>query len=93
MGILNAKDYFRLENKDREEVMQKAVKPAYLVPENVKVDVLFINIKSSHNSLAVVLDEYGGMVGLVTISDLIEQLVGDLGKETSEIDEPELIGR
>ena len=52
--------------------MQKAVKPAYFEPESVKADVLFRNMKSSHNSLAVVLDEYGGMVGFVTISDLRE---------------------
>ena len=79
VGILNAKDYFRIENKTHEEVMKKAVKPAYFVPESVKADVLFRNMKHSHNNMAVVLDEYGGMTGIVTMNDLIEQLVGDLG--------------
>ena len=78
VGVLNAKDYFRLEDRSRESVMEKAVKPAYFVPDSVKADVLFKNMKRTHNSLAVVLDEYGGMVGIVTLNDLVEQLVGDL---------------
>jgi len=78
IGILNAKDYFRLADKGRDNVMAEAVTPAYFVPENVKADVLFRNMKRNHISLAVVLDEYGGMVGIVTLNDLIEQLVGDL---------------
>ncbi len=83
VGILNSKDYFRLEDRSRESVMAKAVRPAYFVPENVKADVLFRNMKRTHNSLAVVLDEYGGMSGIITMNDLIEQLVGDLGDEES----------
>ncbi len=79
VGILNAKDYFRLENKSRQQVMQQAVTPAYFVPESVKADVLFRNMKRTKNNLAVVLDEYGGMSGIVTLNDLVEQLVGDLG--------------
>ena len=84
VGILNAKDYFRLEDKSREAVMQAAVRPAYYVPESVKADVLFRNLKHSRHTLAVVLDEYGGMSGIVTINDLVEQLVGDLGDEESD---------
>lgn len=79
VGVLNAKDYFRLEDKSRETVMKKAVKSAYFVPESVKADVLFRNMKHSRNNLAVVLDEYGGMSGIVTMNDLVQQLVGDLG--------------
>ncbi|MEG2405130.1 MAG: CBS domain-containing protein, partial [Oscillospiraceae bacterium] len=63
----------------RDTVMRVAVKPAYFVPKSVKADVLFRNMKHSHNSLAVVLDEYGGVIGIITINDLVEQLVGDLG--------------
>ncbi len=81
IGILNAKDYFRLEDHSRETVMEKAVKPAYFVPESVKADVLFRNMKHSRNHLAVVLDEYGGMSGIVTTNDLVEKLVGDLGDD------------
>lgn len=87
VGILNAKDYFRLEDKSRNAVMQAAVKPAYFVPESVKADLLFRNMKHSRNTLAVVLDEYGGMMGIITINDLVEQLVGDLGDDESADDE------
>ncbi len=81
VGILNAKDYFRLEDKSRDAVIRAAVRPAYFVPESVKADVLFRNMKHSRNTLAVVLDEYGGMIGIITINDLVEQLVGDLGDD------------
>lgn len=91
VGILNAKDYFRLENKSRRAVMALAVNPAYFVPECVKADVLFRNMKHSHNSIAVVVDEYGGMVGIVTINDLVERLVGALGENKPSEKEAPLI--
>ena len=78
MGVLNAKDYFRLDDKSRENVMAHAVKPAYFVPEGVKADVLFRSMKQSRTQFAVVLDEHGGMNGIITINDLVEQLVGAL---------------
>jgi len=87
VGILNAKDYFRLRDKSREVVMAQAVFPAYFVPETVKADVLFRNMKHTRNKLAVVLDEYGGVSGIVTINDLIEQLVGEL--EPEDLKSPE----
>lgn len=78
VGVLFTKDYFRLVDKSREEVMQKAVQPPYFVPETVRADVLFRNMKRTRNHFAVVIDDYGGMSGIVTMSDLLEQLVGDL---------------
>ena len=84
VGILNAKDYFRLEDKSRETVMQEAVKQPFFVPETIKADVLFRKMKKTRNIMAIVLDEYGGMVGIITLNDLIEQLVGDLGEDTPE---------
>lgn len=87
VGILNAKDYFRIEDKIRENVMKKAVKHAYFVPESVKADVLFRNMKHSRNNLSVVMDEYGGMCGIVTINDLVEQLLGDLGDDEGAVHE------
>jgi putative hemolysin len=84
VGILNAKDYFRLENRSREEVMREAVKAPFFVPETIKADVLFRKMKKTRNVMAIVLDEYGGMVGIITLNDLIEQLVGDLGEDTAE---------
>ena len=61
--------------------MREAIKPAYFVPENVKASTLFQNMKKSGNYFAVVLDEYGGMEGIITVRDLIEELVGDLSEE------------
>ncbi len=78
VGVLNSKEYFRMENRSREEVLEKAVRPAYFVPDTVTADVLFRNMKAKSTSFAVVLDEYGGMEGIVTVNDLVECLVGDL---------------
>lgn len=84
IGILHVRRYLQLKDKSIENAMKEAVTPAYFVPENVKADVLFKNMKNTHNKLAVVLDEYGGLCGIVTINDLVEQLVGDLGDESPE---------
>ena len=92
VGVLNTKDYFRLENKDKETVLREAVRPAYFVPETVKADVLFRNMRQTKNFFAVVLDEYGGMHGIITINDLIERLVGDItDEETAEEKEPDIV--
>ncbi len=85
VGILNSKEYFRLDNRSRESVLAGAVHPVYFVPENIKADVLFRNMNTTRNSMAVVMDEYGGMVGIVTMYDLIESLVGEL----NALDTPE----
>ena len=76
VGTLNARDYYKLGTKDRKTVMDNIVKTPYFVPENVKADVLFKNMKQTRNLFAVVLDEYGGMSGIVTMNDLIGALIG-----------------
>lgn len=86
VGVLNTKDYFRMDDHSRKAVLEQAVKPAYLVPETVKADVLFRNMKNRRVRFAVVLDEYGGLSGIVTINDLLEQLVGDFNEEITEAD-------
>ena len=91
VAILNTKDYFRLESRDRETVMTQAVEEPYFVPETVMADVLFRNMKASRHSMAVVLDEYGGVVGIVTLSDLIEELVGGLKEEDLPEDDSDRI--
>lgn len=87
VGILNAKDYFRLEDKSRENVMKNAIYEAYFVPDTVKADVLFRNMKQTRNNLAIVLDEYGGVTGIITMNDLVQQLVGDLGDDADNTEE------
>lgn len=78
IGVLNTKKYFRLKDKSRDSVMENAVSPAYFVPESLKADALFRNMKKEKAGISVVLDEYGGVRGIITIKDLIEELVGDL---------------
>lgn len=84
VGVLDVRDYLCLEEKDRAAVMEKAVRPAYFVPECVRADVLFRNMKRTGEPMAVVLDEYGGFEGIVTMNDLLEQLVGELDGDSGE---------
>jgi putative hemolysin len=93
IGVLYTRDYLRLKNKTRDNAIKSAVQPAYFVPESVRADVLFRNMKKSRNHFAVVVDEYGGMSGIVTMNDLLEQLVGDLDDDISEPPETPLIER
>lgn len=85
IGVLNAKDYFRIEDKSRNKVMEQAVYPAYFVLETTKADVLFRNMKANKSAIAIIIDEYGGMTGIVTMNDLVEELVGDLNDDTEDV--------
>ena len=89
IGLLNAKDYFRLEDKSRESLLANAMQPAYFVLETVKADVLFRNMRKGCHSMAIVMDEYGGMVGIITLYDLIEELVGELNDEPEDCENPD----
>lgn len=87
VGVLNSKAYLRLTDRSRENVMQEAVTPAYIVPESLMADVLFKNMRRDRERFAVVLDEYGGMSGIITLRDLLEELVGDLADGTEAEEE------
>ena len=89
IGVLDARAYLRLEDKTKENVMESAVIPAYLVPQNVKADVLFQNMRKNKEAIAIVLDEYGGVYGIVTMTDLVECLIGDF--DTEEVAEEETV--
>lgn len=90
VGILNIKDFFAIKPEDRtqENIIKRAVKPAFFVPENMKADVLFKQMKTRRHRFAIVLDEYGGVLGAVTLYDLLEQIVGDFNVENVD-GEPE----
>jgi putative hemolysin len=77
-GILCARDYLSLKDRSREKALSVAVRPAQLIPSTVGADVLFARMKKNRNHFAVVLDEHGSMMGIVTMNDLLEALVGDL---------------
>ena len=91
IGILDARAYLRLDLKTKESALESVVKPAYFVPETVKADVLFKNMKKNKEFLAVVLDEYGGVRGVVTLTDLVECLVGEFTETNEEEEEIEEI--
>ena len=84
VGVLKARDYLKLTDRTRESVMKNAVSPALFVPLSVKADDLFREMRRTRNHFAVVLDEYGGMSGIVTMNDLVEQIVGDIDDVDSE---------
>jgi len=82
IGVLDVKDFFRLNAKNKEEVLNsQVIKKPFFVPESMKANVLFNKMKEQGNYFAVVVDEYGGMTGIVSVRDLIEVLVGDLYEE------------
>ncbi len=89
VGIVHAKDLLRaLHENHREEIMiRELMRPPYIIPENKKVDELLAEFKKSKIQLAIVVDEYGGTAGLVTIEDLLEEIVGDIMDEY-DVEEP-----
>ena len=90
VGVLDAKDYFRLEDKSIENLMNNAVSAPYLVPETVGADVLLRNMRTRKEYFAIVMDEYGGTQGIVTLADLIQCIVGDIEYEDDDDGKAEL---
>lgn len=91
LGVLDAKDFFRLDGAEKEEIIAGSVRPAYFVPGSIKADVLFANMRKSGNYFAIVLDEYGGMDGIITVRDLIEEVVGDIVERDDEYRPKEIV--
>ena len=89
-GILLAKDLLRYftEDGDKNFDIRECLRPAVFIPESKRLNVLLKEFRSKHNHMAIVVDEYGGVSGLLTIEDVLEQIVGDIGDEY-DIDEGE----
>jgi len=86
VGILLAKDLLRLAlDKDKPDFnARQVIRPAVFVPESKRLNVLLKEFRSSRNHMAIVVDEYGGVAGLVTIEDVLEEIVGDIDDEYYE---------
>jgi magnesium and cobalt transporter len=80
VGILLAKDLLRL-FAEEDVNLREMLRPAVYVPESKRLNILLREFRSSRNHIAIVVDEYGGAAGLVTIEDVLEQIVGDIEDE------------
>ena len=80
IGLLLAKDLLRLKN-ETEFRLRDCLRPAVFIPESKRLNVLLREFRVSHNHMAVVVDEYAGVCGLITIEDVLEQFVGDIEDE------------
>jgi magnesium and cobalt transporter len=81
IGILLAKDLLRHYAGEEEFNVREMLRPAVFVPESKRLNVLLREFRASHNHMAIVVDEYGGVAGLATIEDVLEQIVGDIEDE------------
>ncbi|HYE08574.1 MAG TPA: hemolysin family protein, partial [Patescibacteria group bacterium] len=87
IGVLYVKDLFSMIKRKMEwEVsLKNIIRPIYFVPEYKKIDELFKEMQKSKNHIAVVIDEYGGTAGLITIEDLLEEIVGNIFDEYDDV--------
>ena len=89
IGILLAKDLLRYYAGEEEFNVREMLRPVVFIPESKPLNVLLKEFRASRNHIAIVVDEYGGVAGLVTIEDVLEQIVGDIEDEhdIDEVDE------
>ena len=80
LGILLAKDLLRLCSGEEVDLRDQ-LRPVVFIPESKRLNVLLREFRASRNHIAIVVDEYGGVAGLVTIEDVLEQIVGDIEDE------------
>jgi magnesium and cobalt transporter len=83
LGILLAKDLLRYFGTDaaKEVTIKKLLRPASVIPESKRLNALLKEFRASHNHMAIVVDEYGGVAGLLTIEDVLEEIVGEIEDE------------
>jgi putative hemolysin len=81
VGILHARDYFIDHFSQKQKTLKELLRPVYMVPESIRADRLLQNMQQNHVQMAIVVDEYGGTSGLVTIENLLEEIVGSIHDE------------
>ncbi len=90
VGVLSSKEYFRLKRKTKENIMKYAVKSPYFIPESMKANAVLKSMKQKRTYFAVVIDEYGGLSGILTVSDLLQCIVGEFLDEDEAPSAPEI---
>ena len=91
LGVLSTRDYLLNFHQPDPLPWKDLLRPAYFVPETVSADVLFRDMQGKKTHMALVVDEYGGTSGLVTLEDLLEELVGNIYDEFDPQEEQEII--
>ena len=81
IGILNTRDWLLNARKASPRPVRELLRPAYFVPESVRTDKLFRDMQSRKIHLSIVVDEYGGTAGIITIEDIVEEFVGEIEDE------------
>lgn len=90
VGILNTRDFLLSAQAEHPKPLAELLRPAYFVPESVRTDVLFRDMQSKKVHMAIVVDEYGGTSGLVTMEDLLEEIVGNIYDEFDPLEEKDI---
>lgn len=90
VGILNTRDFLLNAQEENPKPLSQLLRPAYFVPESVRTDVLFRDMQSKKVHMAIVVDEYGGTSGLVTMEDLLEEIVGSIYDEFDPVEEKDI---
>ncbi|MEG1240548.1 MAG: hemolysin family protein [Oscillospiraceae bacterium] len=91
IGTLSTRDYLLNERHQHPKPLCDILRPAYFVPESVRTDLLLRDMQTKKIHIAIIVDEYGGTSGLVTMEDLLEEIVGDIYDEFDHADEAEII--
>ncbi|MDD3410506.1 MAG: hemolysin family protein, partial [Eubacteriales bacterium] len=90
IGVLNTRDFLLNQSSAHPKSVRDLLRSAYLVPETVQADTLFRDMQKRKVHMAIVVDEYGGMSGIVTMEDLLEEIVGNIYDEFDPTEEKEI---
>ena len=90
LGFIHVKDLYSLSMNKEEYSIKKIIRPLMLVPETMTLDNLIIEFKKSHGQMAVVIDEFGGTSGLITLEDVLEEIIGEVQDEFDEEEEADI---
>lgn len=91
IGILYAREFLLYMHEREQGDIRELLRPAYFIPETIHADVLFNDLKNKKVHIAIIIDEYGAMEGIVTLEDLMEEIVGNIYDEFDPEEEPDII--